>query len=473
MCVQDTGLYARVSRGVARRLWVSVCIYLLSPLFLPSQAIAQPIIAQSNRILSLKDSSLIGPSALYVDQVNGLDMDTLVRRALQHNADLLATRQQIVEARGVRRQAGLFPNPGLDVSFTTGSFLGSANEREIAVGYAQTFELGGKRRGRINVTNIGVDLAREAVVNRERLLRADVATRYGEALAAARNLDMVEDLYQVTNQSYQMTRAQVHEGETSRLALGLLQVELKRLEADQLLFESQVERSILALKPLIGLPLEEPLRLAGELSVPPATLSLDKALAHALEVRPDLRAIRLNEQREQAAMRLAGANAIPNLMGYVRYARTDAQFDQLGLNATGGTVPLRDTDNVFTAGVSIAFPIFNRNQGNRHAAQARYEAAQNRVQYVEQLVRQDVLAVYSRYEAAQRALTIFDEGVITQAITNLRVIREAYQLGEIRLLDVITEQRRLIETQRAYTDVSKEYYLAQVALERAIGGPIN
>ena len=136
-------------------------------------------------------------------------------------------------------------------------------------------------------------------------------------------------------------------------------------------------------------------------------------------------------------------------------------------------MPLRDTDNVLTAGVSFAFPIFNRNQGNKQAAQARHVASLDRVKYQEQLVRQDLLAAYSRYEAAQRALTIYNERVITQAATNLRIMREAYQLGEVRLIDVITQQRRLIETQRAYTDVMQECYLARVDLERAIGQPIN
>jgi hypothetical protein len=37
----------------------------------------------------------------------------------------------------------------------------------------------------------------------------------------------------------------------------------------------------------------------------------------------------------------------------------------------------------------------------------------------------------------------------------------------------LTEQRRLIDTQRAYTDVLKEYYETLVELERAVGGPIR
>lgn len=441
--------------------------------FAPRQATAQPDIDSSHPGDVHATSDAPGTNTRYIDPKNGLSVEALIQRALQANADLLAARQQMVEAQGLRRQAGLIPNPGLDISLTNGSILGSQGEREIAVGYAHTFELGGKRGRRIAVTQLGIDQTRQALTDRERLLRADIATQYSGALAAARNLFITEALYQITKQNHEMTEAQAREGETSRLDLGLLQVEFKRLEADRVLFESQVDRAILALKPLAGMPPEDSLRLAGDLHAPPVTLTLDKALTRALEVRPDLRAVRLDAEREQAAVRLAGANGVPDLIGFVQYTRSEAAFDQLGLTPSGTPTPLRDTDNALTAGVSFTLPFFNRNQGNRHAAQARYDAAEYRAQYAEQVVRQDVRAAYSRYTAAGQALGIFDHEVMTQALNNLRIMREAYRLGEVRLLDVIAEQRRLIETQRAYTDVLKEYYLARVDLERAVGEPIE
>jgi cobalt-zinc-cadmium efflux system outer membrane protein len=88
------------------------------------------------------------------------------------------------------------------------------------------------------------------------------------------------------------------------------------------------------------------------------------------------------------------------------------------------------------------------------------------------VVREEVSTAFRRYQTARQALAIFDEGVIRQSQENVRILRAAYQLGEIRLMDVINEQRRLVDTQRAYTELLKEARLAEVELERAVGAPI-
>jgi len=288
-----------------------------------------------------------------------------------------------------------------------------------------------------------------------------------------RNLETAERLLELNQQGYRITVARVREGEAAAVEQGLLQVEVSRIEADRLLFENQVARAMLELKMLAGMNLDEPLRLSGDVSPPPVTIPLGDAIERALSDRPDLKAARLEEKLAEAEVRLARAEVLPNVIGFARYSRVSSRFDQFGLSGARALVPLRDTDNLLTAGVSITLPTRNRNQGNLQAAVARREAARLRRQFIEQVVRREVRAAYSRYETARRALEIFDRRVIGQAQNNLRTIRAGYNLGELRVFDVINEQRRLIDTQKAYTDVLKEYYLAQVELERAIGGPIR
>jgi cobalt-zinc-cadmium efflux system outer membrane protein len=62
--------------------------------------------------------------------------------------------------------------------------------------------------------------------------------------------------------------------------------------------------------------------------------------------------------------------------------------------------------------------------------------------------------------------------VVRPSEENVRVLRAAYDLGELRLLEVINEQRRLVETQRAYTEILRESYVALVELERSVGAPL-
>lgn len=423
--------------------------------------------------LCISPGALAQTSTVYLDQTRGTSVDQLVQMALGRNADLLATRQRIAEAQGLLRQSAFRTNPAIEASYGTGSPLGSAGEREFSIGYSHIFELGGKRARRIEVSELGVKLAELDVADRERQIRADVKSRYADSLAAIRNLEITERQLSLNRETFQITQARVQQGEAPAVDQGLLQVEVGRLESDRALVENQVVRDLLAIKPVVGIALDQPLTLQGDLHTRPANITLSNALSRALASRPDLAAARIEESLRDAETRAARAEGVPNVVGTTRYTRTNSQFDQLGLTDAGVPVPIRDTDNILSAGVSITLPLRNRNQGNIQAAEARTKSAQLRRQYLEQVVKQEVEAAFSRFEAARRSVEIFDKSVLDRAQDNVRIIRAAYTAGELRLFDVLNEQRRLTDTQRAYTDVLREYFVSVVELERSIGVPIQ
>ena len=152
-----------------------------------------------------------------------------------------------------------------------------------------------------------------------------------------------------------------------------------------------------------------------------------------------------------------------------RYTRRYSRFDQLGLSSDGQRLPIRDEDNVVTIGASI--PIFgrNRNQGNVEAATARANAARLRREQLELTIPMEVAAAYRKWKAAQEVADVYDQGIVKQSTKNLAVFRQAYELGQLRFLDVLNEQRRLLETEIAYIDAKAEAARSLAELERAIG----
>ena len=76
-------------------------------------------------------------------------------------------------------------------------------------------------------------------------------------------------------------------------------------------------------------------------------------------------------------------------------------------------------------------------------------------------------------ESARRALALLSQEALPLAERNLGVIRQAYQLGQLRMLDVLNEQRRVFDTQLATIDIYVELRRSIVELERATGGSIR
>lgn len=451
----------------------TVSAFLFAFLSITIAGASRSLHAQGSVASTAATNGVVPSASQYVDAANGLALDQLVQMALTRNADLLATRQRTVEAQGLLRQAGFRPNPVLETEFSSGSPTGSPGEREFSIGYAHTFELGGKRARRVDLGQTGVDLARLEVTDRERTLRAELQERYIAAMAAIRNFETIAQQLDVTQQSYLVTKRRVSEGESPRVEEMVLQAEVGRLTAERLLLASEAEQAMLELRVVAGLDVSEPLRLRPNADRPRTTLSLAAALERGLASRPDLAAARREETRSAAEVRLAQAERVPDVAALVRYTDVQSQFPQLGLTTSGALAPLRDRDRILTGGLSITLPLLSRNQGQIEAARARQTAASLRREYIERAIRAEITGAHGRFLAAQQAVQAFEASVIQPSQESVRVLRASYTAGEVRLFDVLTEQRRLIDTLKAYTDAIRQQALARIALERAIGAPLQ
>jgi cobalt-zinc-cadmium efflux system outer membrane protein len=103
------------------------------------------------------------------------------------------------------------------------------------------------------------------------------------------------------------------------------------------------------------------------------------------------------------------------------------------------------------------------------AAVAEAQAAVHRLNLVTLTIRQEVAAAFTQYEAAQRSLETYAQGVRDIARQNLEIAHKAYELGRTPLLDVISERRRYVEIEMGYVDSLKQVYDAAVEIERAVG----
>ncbi len=406
------------------------------------------------------------PPAAIVGSPTAISPGDLIRRALDANRELAAARLDLERGRARLRQAGLRPNPTLDVEQATGRLTGSPDERELSVGLALPLEIGAKRQRRLDVATAELAVIEAEVANRERQLTRDVLGAYIDAVAAIRELDTTERLHQLDEQMAQVVRIRVQEQDAPPLELSLLLTEVARLQARRAMIQGRVDAALIAIGQLIGAP-QERLTLQPSsvlLDTVPIPNELEAAVATALDRRADVTVARLSEEAAEAGVRLARAEAWPDVTVSAAY-RTNRGLTDLPSPLTA--VP--DTDHVVAFGASIGLPFFNKNQGARAEAAVVVRQVRLRRELTEQIVRAEVTSAFRRAEAARTALTIFEQGVTTRADDNLRIMRAAYELGEFRITDVITEQRRMLEAQQEYTEALAERYRAIVDLRAAIG----
>jgi cobalt-zinc-cadmium efflux system outer membrane protein len=425
---------------------------------------------QKNVLSGANAEPFISTISRYVDLTQGASSDGLVSRALASNAYLAAIRLDVERARARLRQAGLRPNPTIDFEQSTGKFTGSVGERETSIGFALPLELNGQRQRRIDLAQAELEAAEAEVADRERRLTAEIQAAYVEALAAIRELEITEGLNSLDVQTARIVEARITEGESAPIELNLLRTEVDRLKSRRALVEGRLQATLLRLKILVGASPDEQLRLREGLAAPvlhkPPT-SLEAAIDIAMRVRPDLRLARLGEKVAGAGFELARAQGRPDVTAFTKYSSSRAVFDDAPAGA------FRDKDKLLTFGISISVPLFNRNQGAKAEAVTAIAQAKRRREFAEQTVKAEVASAYARYEAAQSALAIFEQGVLARSAQNIKSIRGAYELGAFRMTELLAEQRRLLDSEREYTEALTERYKALADLLSAMGVPVD
>ncbi len=407
--------------------------------------------------------------ALYLDLQNGMTADEAVKFALENNGEIDALRKETEAARALVKQAALRANPKITANSTRQ--IGGTDNSVMVEGMLP-LELGGRRNARIAVAQVELEIREFALANQERLLAAEVRSKFGEVLSTIKKLELLEKIIENTRQGYEITAAKVTEGRTAPLEQNMLLVELNRLRSLRETAEGRVETSLFELKNLMGMKPENPLRLKGDFENLIDNLpTVNEAVANALRERPDLQGTRTMEKLAVARLNQARAESKVDASLKTGYQRMRSGFPLNGITDTGALQPIESVFHFFTFGVEIDLPVRNRNQGMIEAAIYEQQAAQSRIQFGELTIRREVNVAYVRYNRAVRALTIFQNGVRDQASVNLQIIWQTYEFGKRTLSDYIAEERRFLEIENELIDAMLETYLAKIEILRAANAP--
>jgi cobalt-zinc-cadmium efflux system outer membrane protein len=405
----------------------------------------------------------------YVDPVNGLSLEQAVARALEQEPSLRAARSEIDVARGMRLQASLRPNPS--VSFERrGEPAGTDNQTMVAVEWPLDLF---RRSRRVAVAEGEVAATELAVADQERLLAADVRMRYGDVVGALRDLAVLDELVATTRRQHQLLRSRVEEGATPPLERDLLDVELRRLESDRLLQAGRTEAALFELKRVLGMTaeaslavrdtLEDVVRRESSAAAPPSDSST------MLDQRADVREAAARVEVADAKIERAQAEGRFDVSLFANYMRMDAGFPQRGFTPDGGLERIRGVFHYVSAGAMITLPVLNRNQGEVAAARAEHAGAEAAYEAARLAADAERAAARARDERARQAVRAYT-GAQTLARQNLTVVGQSYELGRVTVFDVLAEQRRYLDVERAYTEALRTAYEARTALNRALGG---
>jgi cobalt-zinc-cadmium efflux system outer membrane protein len=419
-----------------------------------------------NTILLLMLQATLGASPV---SETGTSFEQLTQIAIAQNKTLQAAREQLRQAEARLTQAGLRPNPSLDFSRSTDTLLGGEGDSGFAVTFSQPIEIGGKRTKRIRRAEAELEVTKAEIADAERRLTGQLKEAYLQAIDVSARLSFLDRTRQLNRQTVEVMNVRLAAGDASRLDSHLLQAENNRVEAQRLQAESRLIAAMLEIRRLAGIAPDASLSLRPLAPAAPAVRDEVGLVEIALSSRPDLQAARLREALAEAGVDLARSQAVPNLTGSVRYAREPV----VSRLASATQRRAFDRENVLDFGISIPLPLWNREQGNIREASSKVIQAKAERDALENSIRAEVATASRRYQSASRTLDLIRTGVVNETQAGFTITQLAYRLGDMRLLDVLVQQRSLVDAQIAELTAEAEAAAAEAELELAVGGRLN
>lgn len=355
--------------------------------------------------------------------------------AFQRNWDLLAAKSGIDSAAAQLIVAKEFPNPTLSWSTMkidprgNGTPLGNSlldRSYDTIASISQLVEIGGKRHARQNSARAGIAGAQARFLDARRSLDQGVTKAYVAALLADGNA-------RILSESAASLRREADIAETRFKAGDISDSDRKQIENSADVFELQAKsaeavavQARIQVEVLMGVP--EP---KGEWMADDSLdkLGLDLSPSQdksATGVRPDVLAAQEELRKAEAEVRLQKSNRVPDPTFSGFYER----------NPPGPPGP-----DTLGLGVSFPLPVWNRNRGNIHAAEAARQQSELALGKISSQVQADIAIAEIGYQEARQRWQRYQEQIRPRSAQVRESIAFAYSKGGASLVDLLTAER--------------------------------
>lgn len=378
---------------------------------------------------------------------------------LQQNLQLVASRYDIDTVDAEKLTARLRPNPEISVGFSDIPLDFRDNfvkPQTFSYDISQTFELGGKRRKRIDAANANSEVAQAEFQIVVWQLTNDLKKKFYAVLLAESLLRLAQENQKTFAEIVKHTAEVFQLGEISGLDLQRLEIEKFKFDTDVANSERDYEVALRDLRVTLGGDYRAmDIEASGTLDPQPYEFSLAELRNKALAARPDLKAAQLSERAADASIRLQNAQRIPDVT--------------LG----AGVEQVPQAGNTYNVGVGIPLPVHNRNQGERAKALIEKSKAQNQQQLITNQVVSDVDKALVAFEIQKRRVELYRTGILTKVDNIQRLTEFSLKAGESSTLELLDAIRTRRETLAGFYQTLFDYQVSLLDLELATATPLQ
>ncbi|MCE9567153.1 MAG: TolC family protein [Planctomycetes bacterium] len=367
------------------------------------------------------------PALAALEQSQPAVVDEFVQLAVTRNPRLARATIAIDAAQGRYLQAGLYPNPELAVNWDEIGDRTGPGGIITAPKLTQTIVTGKKLSLSQAVVAREVDQATLELISERYAVVAAVRAAFYEAYTLQQRYEVLGELLKLADDAVANGKSLLEAKQIARLDMVQLEVQQQQFRAERQAVEKELPAAYRQLASVTG---------ENGLNVPAVVgtfdglpvYDLEQTRAAVLASHPDIRRAKVGVDRAQAAVRRAQVEPIPNVSVYGGYIR---QYENKSHDGA--------------AGLSMPIPVWNRNQGNIHAAKAELGMAIQSVGRAENELVSRVAVAFQTYAAARQRAELYRVEILPRATETYELSMKAFKGGQFEYLRVIQAQRAVAE----------------------------
>ncbi len=330
------------------------------------------------------------------------------------------------------------------------------------------------------------DLTDENLNRQRQLVLHEVRRAFYQALLSLKQVEVARMSVERTRATLNETMQRVAQGLAPKFQRLTAEVELANLETEQVEIAGAAAQALDNLKMQIGIPVEQPIRLRGDLETEDRgrflTVSTENAVDLALQHRPDLKQARLAIELQRVDRRLAMTQYMPelNAVANISYiGRVPDNRTQIVSEDRDNFIYRSESIDFFSqsywnpaisAGVRLTWNIFNGFRTSARVQQRSVALHQAELQYDQTLqqIRMDVQGALRDLDAAQQRILAQDQNV-RRAEVNYEYARARLAEGVASPVEERNASEQLDQSRLNRLRALYDYLVAQSALETSLG----
>jgi outer membrane protein, heavy metal efflux system len=399
-------------------------------------------------------------------QGSPLTFEQVTDLALQEHPIGRAQRASVRVTEALIQQAGVKPNPTLQLQTQTDGF---ERMSQLGLSVSQRLELGGKKAARVK-TAVAEHAENELRAEiRMALLRYELSENFYQLLLAQENEVLALQSLAITERHLAIAQTRYEAGDLSGAELASLKVERDRKLAQVELSKGATARARADLGRFVpgsGLEAGVQGRLGSSCALPPVDdLKSEGLLA--------LRLARASLESKEARVFLERSLGVSDITLQAGAFVQRTVFPGSSYVPAGVIGGLDDTGPLLQFQIQIPLPINDDNSGSIAAAQARREQAEAELEAMEMDVVANLEGLYYTLQAQREARRLLEEQAEPAALKSLQSVEEAYKLGFRSQLDLLLAKQTYLETRKAILEAGFDESLTAAQLERVMGYPLK